>query len=151
MKKIGKEAFLTAAKLEWVYIPRSVEEIGEYAFGYFTYEYIRGNYDTVIYGHNGTAAQKYAEENDFIFKNCSLGDMDFDSNINSLDASAILSHYAAISTNEESEFNRIHLEYADVDGDGVVNALDASYVLTYYAHTATGGTGTFEEFMSEKA
>ncbi|MBQ8297598.1 MAG: leucine-rich repeat protein [Ruminococcus sp.] len=151
LTEIGEEAFLTAENLNWVYIPRSVEVIGDHAFGYATYDYDRYNDELVIYGHNFTAAYAYAAAHNITFKNCVVGDVDFNGSINSLDASWILEYYAGAAIGVGIPSNRVKEECADTNADGAIDALDASYVLTYYAYTATGGNMSFEEFMSDKA
>ena len=71
---IGNYAFLDCKALTSVTIPRSVTSIGEYAFGWCRQsEAVRFVFDLdpidgfTIYGYTGTAAQRYAEENEFDF------------------------------------------------------------------------------------
>ena len=68
---IGKEAFLSCG-LTKVNIPSSVTSIGEHALGY---EANRMDYDKVagftIFGVPGSAAQRYADSNGFLFKGSS--------------------------------------------------------------------------------
>ena len=74
---IRKEAFVGCASLKSVTIPASVTEIGEYSFGYSDIQWSY-NFESVqaaskvegftIYGEAGSEAQRYAEENGFIFK-----------------------------------------------------------------------------------
>ena len=65
---IGGGAFLGCRSLKSVTIPKSVTEIGEHALGYHIenkkFKKIDG---FTIYGEKGTAAEKYAENNDIIF------------------------------------------------------------------------------------
>lgn len=76
-----------------------------------------------------------------------LGDINSDGNINAVDASAALTHYASIGTGQgalltDEQFNR-----ADVNRDGIVNAVDASRILTYYAMEATGQNVNWEKIL----
>ena len=67
---ICDEAFFGCPNLKRVTIPESVTTIDYAAFGYFGDEYGFGAYpvdDFTICGYNHTAAQTYAEENNFAF------------------------------------------------------------------------------------
>ncbi|MBQ8296151.1 MAG: hypothetical protein IJX77_00025 [Ruminococcus sp.] len=72
-----------------------------------------------------------------------LGDVDSDGNINSLDASMVLTEYASVATNQGSTLDDTQKLASDVNIDGKIDALDASGILTYYAMTATGQTPSF--------
>lgn len=65
------------------------------------------------------------------------GDIDFDGNINALDASLVLTYYAEVSTGKAPVLTDDEFYAGDYDSDGAVNALDASGILTYYAQKAT--------------
>lgn len=65
------------------------------------------------------------------------GDVNEDGNIDALDASAVLTHYALKSTGNESKLTDKQVSAADFNRDGAVDALDASAILTYYAKKAT--------------
>lgn len=77
VKSIGSCAFLNCTSLTSVTIPSSVKKIDEYAFGYWLdfdsitdYEdiqYLKVE-DFTIYGVAGSAAEKYATENEFTFE-----------------------------------------------------------------------------------
>ncbi|MBQ8297599.1 MAG: leucine-rich repeat protein [Ruminococcus sp.] len=147
LTEIGEEAFLSAQLLDWVYIPPSVEKIGDYAFGYFSFDHIRYNENLIIYGHEYTAGWAYAVANNITFREMVMGDVDFNGAIDSLDASMMLSYYASEATNGDYDLTRVQTDCSDVNADGEINALDASEVLTYYAYTATGGTGSFTDYL----
>ncbi len=147
LTEIGEEAFLTARFLDWVYIPPSVEKIGDYAFGYYGFDHSRHNEGLIIYGHEFTAGWAYAVANNITFREMVTGDVDFNGAIDSLDASEILTYYAAVATNGEENLNRVQTDCSDVNADGAIDALDASEVLTYYSYTATGGNMSFDEYL----
>ena len=64
--------------------------------------------------------------------------MNFDGHVNAVDASAVLSHYAAISTGRPSELTDPQARIGDMDGDGNTNAVDASMILEIYAFNSIG-------------
>ncbi|MBQ8298171.1 MAG: hypothetical protein IJX77_10365 [Ruminococcus sp.] len=60
------------------------------------------------------------------------GDVDCNNSINAIDASYVLTGYAAIQTGKNHYINE---NLGDYNSDGKMDALDASEVLTYYAKT----------------
>lgn len=68
-----------------------------------------------------------------------LGDVNFDGQVNAVDASMILAEYARISTEQAPEFSDKQFVAGDVDENGAIDAVDASKVLAYYAYASTGG------------
>ncbi|MDE6035540.1 MAG: leucine-rich repeat protein [Ruminococcus sp.] len=102
---------------------------------------------TVIYSHENSAVQAFAETygyefrvlEDNIYKNtANIGDVNSDGNVDAIDATAILTEYAILSTEKVSTFTDEQKTLADIDEDGQINSIDASYVLTYYAYLSTG-------------
>lgn len=69
-----------------------------------------------------------------------------------VDASAVLTYYAIISTNKKGEFNDVHKKAADVDKNNIINAVDASDILSYYAYISTTKekVKTLEEFVEKR-
>ncbi len=72
LEEIGVEAFLSCEKLKEVTIPASVKKIGHEAFGYSmtgmnNEGYITSKDGIIIKGYPNTAAEAYAELNDFEF------------------------------------------------------------------------------------
>ena len=65
-----------------------------------------------------------------------LGDVNGDGILNSVDASAILTYYAILMT-EQTPTMKFDTSVADYNGDGIINAIDASAILTYYANSMT--------------
>ena len=76
------------------------------------------------------------------------GDVDADGNINALDASMVLTEYAAKATHQPSTLDEVQALAAETNGDGNIDALDASEILSYYSYTATGGDLSFDEWMA---
>ena len=110
------------------------------------------SYTGTIYGYENSTAQTYAEKYGYQFSaitstGYTFGDVNLDGAINALDASLVLTEYAASSTGQASTLDDTAKSNADINSDGAINALDASYILSYYAYTATGGTGSILEFI----
>lgn len=173
---IGNSAFENTA-LSTVFLPESVVVIDHYAFDgvrsldriiipnpkcrIFGSRYTINDtlhisselvsFSGTMIGYVDSAAQVHAEKYSAAFmpiEDFSLGDANFDGEVNALDASLVLTEYASASTGNASAFYEYQKFIADTDSDGNINSLDASYILGYYAYTATGGTETFEEYMN---
>ena len=71
---VGEGAFIDCTSLTNVTIPASVTDIGDEAFGYFYEKSTREYVNFTIYGYTGTAAETYANENDFTFINLDAAD-----------------------------------------------------------------------------
>ena len=143
VSQIGSQAFFGCPKLSGMYIPPTVASIGTDAAG--THYDIRSGKnipfrDFYISGDNGSAAQKYAfsADVDFIdFTDIPLGDVDGNGTINAVDASRVLTEYAAVATGSPASFTYYQKLTGDYNEDGVINAVDASLILTEYAKHAT--------------
>ncbi len=83
-----------------------------------------------------------------LFVTLATGDVNNDSTIDSIDASSVLAHYAAISTDDTSSFSDEQIKAADVNKDQKCDSIDASLILAYYGYTSTGGTDTIEEYLA---
>ncbi len=68
-----------------------------------------------------------------------LGDVDFDGDVDSVDASLVLAEYAKLSVNEPYSFNEKQFAAGDINENGKLDAIDASSILAYYAYMSTGG------------
>ena len=81
-----------------------------------------------------------------------LGDVNGDGKINAVDASAVLTYYANISTNQEGGFKYVQKMAADVDNNDTINAVDASHILAYYAYVSTTRESivSLEEYLKKK-
>jgi hypothetical protein len=125
-------------------------------------------YSGVIKGYRGSTAEDYAnkygrtfvpvdsgvglindqgEGNDLPV--IALGDVNFDGNVNAVDASMVLAYYAETSSGKEGSFSPEQISAADMDGNDRINAVDASDILAYYAFISVGENPplTPEEFM----
>lgn len=76
-----------------------------------------------------------------------LGDVDGDGKVSSVDASAVLAEYAAISGGNAPAFSEVQFRAADITRDGKTDSVDASQILSYYAYLSTGGTLIMEDFL----
>ncbi len=67
-----------------------------------------------------------------------LGDVNEDDKVDSVDASLVLAEYALIQTGGELTFTEKQKNAADVNKDGKTDSSDASKILEYYAAISTG-------------
>lgn len=65
------------------------------------------------------------------------GDINLDGKIDAIDASMVLSEYAAISSGKDSTLTTTQRYQADMNNDRSVDAVDASRILAVYAYNAT--------------
>lgn len=77
----------------------------------------------------------------------SLGDVNGDEYINSIDSSLVLTEYASTSTGNPVSFTSKQKYAAEINSDSSINSVDASMILSYYAYTATGGNITIQEYF----
>ena len=68
-----------------------------------------------------------------------MGDVNHNGLVDAVDASMVLSEYAALSAGKMRSFSREQVLAADIDRNGVIDAVDASKVLSYYAYLSSGG------------
>ncbi len=66
-----------------------------------------------------------------------LGDVNEDHQVNAVDSSLVLSHYANMSTNGVGLFSKEQCKVADFNSDSIIDAVDASAILSYYAKLST--------------
>ena len=110
---IGNESFCFHTRLKDIYIPDSVTEFGKNVFNEQT--------NPVIHCTNGSAAMKYALENNHAFDADGYegitGDLDCDDSINMNDVLTLRKYIAGIRT-------KVNINASDVNGDGAVNMKD---------------------------
>lgn len=129
VETIGGDAFTNCRNLKCILISGSNTKLGSRAFGYYNYRKMDG---VVIYGTEGSDAQRYAEENGFKFvaleniENIKTGDVNGDNNIDILDAAEIQKNAVG-----KAEFDNNMSYSADVNGDNVVDILDATEIQKY--------------------
>lgn len=80
-----------------------------------------------------------------------LGDVNGDKLIDSVDASRILAEYAAVSSGKDSKFSELQFKAADVDKNGMTDSVDASKILAYYAYSSSehGNVKSLSEFLEK--
>ena len=143
LTKIGDEAFFGCPKLDTL-IPETVTEIGYRALGYqpaaHSYSTAMQVKGFIVGGKVGSAAETYAEENNFDFldpDNYLEGDVNKDGKVDAKDASAVLSEYSRASTGAELTFTPWQKYVGDMKPDMVIDANDASRILIEYARLST--------------
>ena len=120
VKTIGKVAFEGCPNIKSVEIPASVKAIGDYAFGYESY--VVGNKvdGFTITGYSGTAAEKYAIDNDFKFVSLGyqIGDIDQNGEVDVNDLIIMQKAVAGWKVGDE------YRSASDIDRDGDVDVDD---------------------------
>lgn len=108
------------------------------------------DYDGVIYGLDGSTAQKYAKKYGYKFQadgGCFLGDVNEDGILNASDASAVLVAYSKLAVGDSSGLSETGETAADVNSDSKIDSSDASLLLSYYSYKSTGGTDDILGFV----
>ena len=130
---IGADAFTDCKSLKCILISGSNTKLEAKAFGYNIYN--KKTDGVVIYGSEGSDAQRYANENGFRFvileniENIKVGDVNGDKSIDILDSSEIQKNAVG-----KAEFDNNMNYSADVNGDNVVDILDATAIQKYSAN-----------------
>ncbi len=142
LETIGYEAFFCCPNAD-IDVPENVQTIGENALGMQNDPHSGTDlpvYGFLIKGKNGSAAQKYADENgiDFIdMLNFEEGDIDFDGAVTPYDASVALSEYARASTGAPLTFTKKQKIAADMNRNNIIEPDDSSQILSKYAYLST--------------
>ena len=130
---IGDYAFVGCEKLNKVTVPASVTKIGEKALGYLTSGKGGQAYKLegfTIRGVAGSAAEKYAKENEFNFEAYTpeyiRGDVDADRKVSIGDVRMTLRSIC-----KKAELNGTQKLAADVEKDGTVDIKDLRKILRY--------------------
>ena len=135
---VGSDAFYSCAAVSGIYFPASVTSFGKDSVGRrfdIRSDSSAGITDFVIRGEAGSAAEKYAKDNNITFMTGRQlkGDVNGDGFIDAVDASDVLAEYARLSSGGKAEFNGEQRLAADYNGDGFTDAVDASEILAKYA------------------
>ena len=103
---IGDYAFCNCEKLKSITIPYSVKSIGKYALGWYLGSYMS---EFTIYGLKGSAAEKYAKENNINFASASnLKGIEIEP-LNDIEAKRMLSFlFNAESKNVNTEYSEFY-------------------------------------------
>ena len=103
---IGDYAFCNCEKLKSITIPYSVKSIGKYALGWYLGSYMS---EFTIYGLRGSAAEKYAKENNINFASASnLKGIEIEP-LNDIEAKRMLSFlFNAESKNVNTEYSEFY-------------------------------------------
>ncbi len=80
----------------------------------------------------------------------SLGDLNFDGEVNATDASMILVAATNVGADLDSGLTDEQIAAADLNGDDAFDAVDASIVLQYATYVGAGGALSIEEFIAEQ-
>ena len=78
-------------------------------------------------------------------------DVNNDGLVDTVDATAVLIEYAALSANKDSTLETGQSMAGDINNDNLVDAVDAAGILTYYAYLSTGGELEFAEYLSSQS
>lgn len=76
-----------------------------------------------------------------------LGDVNGDKLIDSVDASLILAEYTRLSSQETASFSAAQSKCADVNNDSKIDSVDASRVLAYYALISNGADISLADYI----
>ena len=139
---IGDNAFYSCADISGIYIPASVKSIGKDAIGkrYDTRSNASENISGFqIRGEKSSTAEKYAsaQKISFLTGKDTRGDVNGDSKVDSVDASAVLAEYALLSSGKKGKFTEEQSKAADWNSDGNIDSVDASAILAEYARVQT--------------
>ena len=132
-------AFQNCDSLAGVSVPKSVKSIGKHAIGYsgkyktVEAEYVYSKKDGFsISGYSKTAAETYANDNEFTFISLGTatvsGDANGDGEINAKDRMMLTRHLA-----KWSGYENIDMTAADLNNDGAVNAKDRMILTRHIA------------------
>ena len=137
---VSEQAFHGCINLKSVTIPKSIQHIGDRAFGFY-YDVIGSQYHSAPYdqyftirGYKNTVAELYAKENDFIFISLDTsdteskpGDADGDGEITVKDVTEVQFYLSNMTTQTDEET----LMYADIDKNGRLEVIDTTWLQRY--------------------
>ena len=148
VKSLGEMTANGNAYLKTVTIPSNIKDIGDYAFGYIGEKY---NYQKVsgftIKGYKGTAAERYARNNDFNFVQLQVVPTSVALNKTTLTldtgktSNLKATVYPSNAANKKCTWSSSNTSVATVDGNGKVTAKKAG-TATITVKTSNGKTAT---------
>ena len=148
VKSLGEMTANGNAYLKTVTIPSNIKDIGDYAFGYIGEKY---NYQKVsgftIKGYKGTAAERYARNNDFNFVQLQVVPTSVALNKTTLTldtgktSNLKATVYPSNAANKKCTWSSSNTSVATVDSNGKVTA-KASGTATITVKTSNGKTAT---------
>ena len=148
VKSLGEMTANGNAYLKTVTIPSNIKDIGDYAFGYIGEKY---NYQKVsgftIKGYKGTAAERYARNNDFNFVQLQVVPTSVALNKTTLTldtgktSNLKATVYPSNAANKKCTWSSSNTSVATVDGNGKVTAKKAG-MATITVKTSNGKTAT---------
>ncbi len=100
---------------------------------------------------NSVTITPEVKEQKIIVSDRMLGDVNNDGLVDTVDATAVLIEYAALSANKDSTLETGQSMAGDINNDNLVDAVDAAGILTYYAYLSTGGELEFAEYLSSQS
>ena len=131
--EIGNGVFFNCINMKKVVIPENVMRIDPVAFGYYSLDGMNNKKteNFIILGENGSAAEKYAKDNEFMFFSISdpfRGDTNGDETADIADALMIARYDAGLITLDSAQ-----LSVSDVNDDGDADIADALMIARYDA------------------
>jgi hypothetical protein len=144
VERIERSAFYGCEKLKSVIIPASVTDIGNKAFGYyndvdFGTELKVG--DFTIYGYKGTEAERYADDNGFIFVEIDGQPTEptqaptQEPTLATEPTATPTTEPATVPSDPTKTTNREY--FGDIDGDGEITIIDSAFLQRYATRLQT--------------
>ena len=104
------------------------------------------NYPALAYNTYKTVLGEEPKQDE---KTYSLGDVNGDGAVNSIDASLIMIEYAKGSISDNTDrMNAEQFKAGDVNADSAVNSIDVSLLIGYYSYVSTNDFVTVEQFKN---
>ncbi|MGN0470903.1 MAG: leucine-rich repeat protein, partial [Acutalibacteraceae bacterium] len=129
--KIGDYAFVNNENLKIITVPQSVTEIGKYAAGIYSALYSE-SYDRIssfmLIGKSGSAAEKYANENDIAFF---TGKPSMNSEIFMLKAGETADFVIENADTKNLVFSSSDKSVADIDENGKITAISQGQTIVF--------------------
>ncbi len=89
----------------------------------------------------------FADTETYASDNLTIGDVDANSFIDTMDAASILTEAALLGTTSSGTFTEDQMYCADVNGDNQADAVDAALILNYSSYIGSGGTDDLPTYL----